>query len=367
MDLVIKNARLINDEIVNIFIENGIIKNISSENNLDRLEKKYKIIDINKSYISSGWIDSHTHTYPAYKPYSSTPDDSGYKTGVVTVVDAGTCGVDDVDIFYESLKEYKTKVYAFLNISKIGLAKIDELSDMKNLDFELAEKYLEKYPNFLLGLKARISRSIVKENGIKPLEKTINFIKNKNLKLMVHVGNAPPTIQEILNLLGKNTILSHYLNGKTNSILNEDKIIKEFTEALERGMLLDVAHGTESFAFSTGRIAKREGIPLHLTSTDIYDSNRENGPVYSLAKVMTKLLYLGYTLEEVINSVTKNPAEIFQLKNTGEIKVGNLADFTIFEIVKKETSLVDSNKEEVIFDREIVPKSVIIDGEYIEI
>lgn len=368
MNLLLKNAKLINDELINIEIKNGIIYKIFKDGeNQSNLSKNYEVIDLNGSYISSGWIDSHTHTYPAYKPYSSDPDSSGYKTGVTTVIDAGTCGANDIDIFYEMRKKYKTRVYALLNISKIGLSRIDELSDLNNINFSLVDKYLEKYPDFLVGIKARISKSIVKDNGVKPLELAVKYIKNKDLNLMVHIGNGPPTIKEILNLLGKNCIISHYLNGKKNNILNNNKIIDEFIKAKNRGMKLDIAHGTASFSFEIAKIVKNSEIDLDLTSTDIYDSNRENGPVYSLAKVMTKLLYLGYSLEDVINSVTKNPANTFNLKNLGEIKVGNYADFTIFNIINKEVELVDSMNERIIYNKEIIPQSVIINGEYIKI
>lgn len=318
-------------------------------------------------YISSGWIDSHAHIYPAYKPYSSDPDSSGYMTGVTAVIDAGTCGADDIDIFYGMLKKYKTKVFALLNISKIGLSRMNELSDLKNIDFDLVDEYLRKYSDFLVGIKARISKSIVKENGIKPLKLATNYIKNKDLNLMVHIGNGPPTIKEILKLLGKNCIISHYLNGKENNILEDGKVMLEFLEAMERGMKLDIAHGTASFSFNVAKVVKESGIRLDLISTDIYDSNRENGPVYSLAKVMTKLLYLGYSLEEIIDSVTRIPSKLFKLKNMGEIKIGNCADFTIFEIVKKEVELVDSTNKKINYGLEIVPRSVVIDGEYIEI
>lgn len=125
--------------------------------------------------------------------------------------------------------------------------------------------------------------------------------------------------------------------------------------------------GQQVFSFNVAKVVKESGIRLDLISTDIYDSNRENGPVYSLAKVMTKLLYLGYSLEEIIDSVTRIPSKLFKLKNMGEIKIGNCADFTIFEIVKKEVELVDSTNKKINYGLEIVPRSVVIDGEYIEI
>ena len=45
-------------------------------------------------------------------------------------------------------------------------------------------------------------------------------------------------------------------------------------------------------------------------STDIYIRNRENGPVYDLATTMEKLRVVGYDWPEIIEKVTKAPAEI---------------------------------------------------------
>lgn len=46
------------------------------------------------------------------------------------MIDAGTSGADNVDEFYDSVKNRKTHVYSLLNISKTGLYAQNELADM---------------------------------------------------------------------------------------------------------------------------------------------------------------------------------------------------------------------------------------------
>ena len=57
-------------------------------------------------------------------------------------------------------------------------------------------------------------------------------------------------------------------------------------------------------SFLVAEYAKAQGIKPDTISTDIYRGNRIHGPVYSLANVMTKFLYLGYSLQEVVSAVT---------------------------------------------------------------
>ncbi|PHB04699.1 amidohydrolase/deacetylase family metallohydrolase, partial [Bacillus pseudomycoides] len=65
-------------------------------------------------------------------------------------------------------------------------------------------------------------------------------------------------------------------------------------DAVNRGVHLDVGHGNASFSFKVAEAAKRHGIAFNTISTDIYRKNRIHGPVYSMAHVLSKFLYLGY-------------------------------------------------------------------------
>ena len=70
-------------------------------------------------------------------------------------------------------------------------------------------------------------------------------------------------------------------------------------------------------------------------STDIYIRNRENGPVYDLATTMEKLRVVGYDWPEIIEKVTKAPAE-FPFNAKGTLEIGKDADLTIFTIQAEE-------------------------------
>ncbi len=94
-----------------------------------------------------------------------------------------------------------------------------------------------------------MSSSVVGENGITPLARAKAIQQeNDDLPLMVHIGNNPPNLDEIADLLSSGDIITHCYNGKPNRILNPaGELRSSITRALQRGVRLDVGHGTASF------------------------------------------------------------------------------------------------------------------------
>lgn len=325
------------------------------------------MIDCGGAYVSSGWIDMHVHAFPAFDPYGDEIDEIGVKQGVATIVDAGSCGADRIGELAASARSAKTNLLAFLNISRIGLSRIDELSELAWLDGEQACEAVAQYPDLIVGLKARISRSVVGDSGIAPLRIARELSTATGLPLMVHIGSAPPAIEDVLSHLREGDIVTHYLNGKPNNLFDaEGRPIPALLDALDRGVRLDVGHGTASFSFRVAEAAKRHGIGLHTISSDIYRGNRLNGPVHSLANVMSKFLYLGYSLQEVVAAVTSNAALWLRRPELGRIQAGDRAHLTIFDVREESVSLVDSEGIERKANQRIVPRGVVANGEFME-
>lgn len=78
----------------------------------------------------------------------------------------------------------------------------------------------------------------------------------------------------------------------------------------------------------------------------MYRGNRLGGPVYSMANLLTKFLTLGYSLQEVIDGVTVNPARWLGKPELAHIKVGEPANVTLFSVQDQEVTLIDSEGEE---------------------
>lgn len=359
-DLLLRRARLVDDTLTDIAIQDGKIAALG-----EIRAPSHKTIELDGNYyVSAGWIDSHVHCYPNSPIYHDQPDSVGIATGVTTVIDAGSTGADDVDDFYQLTRQAATDVYALLNISRVGLIAQNELANMANIDAEAVKQAVQRHPDFIVGLKARMSSSVVGENGITPLERA-KAIQQQNgeLPLMVHIGNNPPNLDEIAELLSSGDIITHCYNGKPNRILTpEGELRGSIVRALKRGVRLDVGHGTASFSFEVARRAIAMGILPDTISSDIYCRNRIDGPVRSLALVMSKFLAIGMSLPQVIACVTSQAADGLRLSRKGRLEVGYDADLTLFTLASTPTLLVDAEKESLQADKILLPLAAIRAG-----
>lgn len=359
-DLLLRRARLVDDTVSDIALKDGKIAALADVDG-----PALKTIELGgECYVSAGWIDSHVHCYPKSPIYHDQPDSVGIATGVTTVVDAGSTGADDIDDFYTLTREAATEVYALLNISRVGLIAQNELANMANIDADAVREAVKRHPDFIVGLKARMSSSVVGENGIMPLEcaKAMQA-QNGDLPLMVHIGNNPPDLDEIAERLSAGDIITHCYNGKPNRILTpQGELRASVTRAISRGVRLDVGHGTASLSFAVAKRAIELGILPHTISSDIYCRNRISGPVHSLANVMSKFLAIGMSLPQVIECVTANAADGLRLKQKGRLQVGLDADLTLFTLKRQPTVLVDAENDSLQAEQLLVPLAAIRAG-----
>lgn len=131
-DLVIRRARLADEQLVDIAVQGGKIAEVGQL--ADDVRGHQQLDLAGNCRLSAGWIDSHVHCYPSSPIYHDEPDLVGTACGVTTVIDAGSTGTDDVEAFYALTRNAKTNVFAFLNISRIGLLRQNELADLADID-----------------------------------------------------------------------------------------------------------------------------------------------------------------------------------------------------------------------------------------
>lgn len=360
-DLLVKNGKLIDESQIEIAIKDGVI--VAVDKTLEGAA--VVVLDLSgESYVSAGWIDGHVHCYEKMSLYYDFPDEIGISKGVTTVIDAGSTGPKNIGDFYQSAKSVKTNVLALINISEWGIVAQDELADLTKINHDLVHQALRQYPDFIVGLKARMSKTVVGNNGIIPLEMAKEIQKdNGDLPLMVHIGSAPPELSEILSRLDRGDIVTHCFNGKENGILASDDQIKTFVwDAYRKGVIFDIGHGTDSFNFHVAEVALAAEMIAATISTDIYHRNREDGPVHDLATTIEKILEVGYQLPDLIDKVTAKPAEFFRLTKKGHVAKGFDGDLTIFNIVKQDKILTDSNGNQRVSHTRIIPQKAIVGG-----
>lgn len=309
----------------------------------ESLEREGEVLDAKGAYVTPGFIDIHAHCYP--KAFlGMSPDVLGLDREATTILDAGSSGaVTYEDFRINHIDKAQTKVFTLLNVSKEGLIYGHELNDLSKVDLGLVRETVARHRDNIVGLKARASASVVGEQGLKPIAMAADIAHELALPLMVHIGNYPPALKDVLGLLDRGDIITHAYHGKPGGILTpeRDAIIPEALAARERGVRFDVGHGVASFSFRTFERALELGFDCDSISTDLHVQNY-NGPVYSITSVLSKLLNCGETLEQVVSKCTSVPAGFFGLAGLGHLNVGDVADLNLVNVVDCDEAVEDS-------------------------
>jgi len=183
------------------------------------------------------------------------------------------------------------------------------------------------------------------------------------MPMMVHPGNTPIALTDILSELRNRDILTHCFHGLEHGILNEQgNVLDEVREASKKGVILDVGHGRGSFSFEVAEKALAQGVPPKTISSDLHRYN-VFGPVYSLATTVSKFLHLGLTLDESLEKVTSTPAKLLGIDDRlGNLRKGSIADISIFELKEGSFSFEDTMGKTVTGRRLLDPAAVIKSG-----
>ncbi len=327
------------------------------------------VIDAEGRYVTPGWIDVHVHVFPDVTHYGIEPDPTCIARGATTVVDAGSAGADIFPGFRKYVIEAaQTRILAELNISSQGMitVKVGELSLLELADVDACRRMIEANRDLLIGVKARLTRNTIvgEAAGLEPLHRAREAADAVDLPIMIHPQAAwCDSLDDILAVMKKDDILTHCFHNSTCGILDdEDRIRPSVREAIERGVLLDVGHGSGSFSWPVVEAALEQGVPPHTISSDLHIYNL-HGPVYDLANVMTKFLHLGLSLDDVIAMVTSVPAaSVLRRNDLGTLAPGAIGDAVVAEMQEGSFELVDARGVARTGSRNLEPAAVVKDG-----
>ncbi len=347
-DLIVRGARILDpaqemDRVGDIAVHDGKIVTVGDLGGVTA----HRVLAADGLIASPGWIDGHAHVFGGSVSGVDADRDAGIMTGVTTVVDAGSCGAGTWDGFREYVIERAaTRVLGYLNISLMP-SRGPRHGDWANFDqkttIRMAER--EAAAGRCVGIKVLASQTHCGNLTITPVKLARQAARFAGVGLMVHIGNAPPVIEDVLDLLGEGDIVTHCWHGKYGGLLGPDKQpLPQTRAAVERGVKFDIGHGSASFSFGTARRALDAGLPVHAISTDIHRGN-VTSPVVDQGTTMAKFLHLGFSLPEVIRLSTVGPAQLIGREDEfGTLRPGACADITLFRVVDGDFALTDSEK-----------------------
>ncbi len=321
-------------------------------------------IDATGQLVVPGLIDMHCHVFK-----NPSADRIGVNQGVTCVLDTGSAGPKNIDSFRELVVDTQaTRAFALCNIGSPGLpgVKGGHAATPELISLAGTVEAIERNPDFILGVKVLASSSHTGLMGIEAVKIGRKAASLTNTPLMVHLGNAPPVIEEILELLRPGDIVTHAYHGKVGGVLGyQRKVIPEFKAAVERGVIVDIAHGRASFSFDTCAAALDQGMPVHTISSDLHKGSMDRYAV-SLARTMSKLLDLGLTLEEVITACTVTPARTVRMDQhgIGTLEPGTAADVSLLRKTDEPHDVEDSEGQVRTLTEWLDPVGCLIEGRY---
>src|SRR5579864_7885043 len=159
-DLIIRGGRVIDpsirlDAIRDVAISGGRI--VAVESAIAGAEAD--TIDARGKLVVPGLLDIHTHTArSAHGPGPVLQD------GVTGWIEAGTQGADHIADTIAVARSSPQQGRVLINIGRAGILPEGDTMDIKRADVDAARNAIAKNRDFIVGVKARLSRDVAGEN-----------------------------------------------------------------------------------------------------------------------------------------------------------------------------------------------------------
>jgi dihydroorotase len=348
-DLLLQGGHVIDansklDGVRDVAIQDGKIAAIAAH---IPSSEAHKTIDVRGLYVTPGLVDIHVHVYAgtgmrdAYSgDHSVYPDGFTFRSGVTTVVDAGSSGWRNFPDFKEKIIDRaKTRVLVLLNIVGHGMGGGSIEQNLDDMDAKATAEVAGKYKDTVVGIKTAHYEG---PEWI-PVERAVEAGTLANIPVMVDFGTFRPErpFQDlVLKKLRPGDIYTHTYLDAVPMLDANGHVLPYLFEARKRGIIFDVGHGGGSFLFRQAVPAVRQGFVPDSISTDLHIDSMNSG-MKNMLNVMSKFLNMGLTLQDVIARSTLNPAREIKREDLGRLSVGAPADVAVLRLEKGDFGFVD--------------------------
>lgn len=307
-----------------------------------------KTADCAGLYVSPGLIDIHVHVFAgtneahSYAGDNSVyPDGFTFRSGVTTVVDAGCSGWRNFDTFKDTvIDRSKTRVLAMLNIVGHGMRGGEYENNLEDMKAGPTAELAKRHKGLIVGVKCAHYAG----PEWQPVETAVKAGEAADIPVMIDFGaNKPerPIGELFATKLRPGDIYTHCYSGLRNELGKDGKPNPALFAGRKRGIIFDVGHGGGSFRWSVAKACIDAGFPPDSISTDLHIGSMNDG-MKSQINVMSKLLALGLSVEDVIEQSTWNPAKEVKREDLGRLSVGSVADVTVMRLLEGDFGFVDS-------------------------
>src|SRR6266496_3060461 len=328
-DLLLKGGHVIDSRnrisaVRDVAIANGKVAAVAA--NIAPAEA-LKVVDASGHYVTPGLVDIHVHVYAgtgergSYAGDNSLyPDGFTLRSGVTTIVDAGSSGWRSFDDFKNRIIDRsRTRVLAMLNIVGAGMRGDKFEQNLADMEAKPTADMALRYKGIIVGVKTAHYAG----PEWAPVERAVEAGTQANIPVMVDFGaNRPerPMAELVTKKLRPGDIYTHTYSGLRNELDDSGRVNPGMREGRKRGVIFDVGHGGGSFAWRIAVPAMKEGFLPDSISTDLHIGSMNSG-MKDMLNVMDKFLAMGMSLDDVVLRSTWNPAKEIQHTELGNLSV----------------------------------------------
>jgi dihydroorotase len=351
-DLLLKGGHVIDPKnkitaIRDVAIAGGRIAEVATD---IAASKARKTVDVHGLYVTPGLIDIHVHVYAgtgAKSIYAGDlsvyPDGFTFRSGVTTVVDAGTSGWRNFPDFRQRvIDRAKTRVFALINIVSKGMSGEETVEqDTSEMDPKATADMALRNKDVVVGFKTAHFRGPEWTS----VDRALEAGRIAKLPIMVDFGKflpERPYADLVTKRLRPGDISTHCYRAAIPMLDENGRVRPYLREARKRGVIFDVGHGGGSFVFGQAVPAVQQGFLPHSISTDLH-GNSMNAGMKDMLNVMSKFLNMGMSIDDVVLRSTWNPAREIHHEELGNLTVGAPADVTVLSIEHGKYGFVDCN------------------------
>jgi dihydroorotase len=345
--IVIKGGHVIDaknniDGVMDVAIKDGKIAKVAKS--IDPKEA-VQVVNAEGKYVTPGLIDIHTHVF--YGNHADqylmdgtsavVPDGFSFRTGVTTMVDAGSSGWRTFPLFKkQTIDRSKTRVLAWLNVVGAGMRGGAYEQDVQDMNPKMAAMVAEEYKDYIVGFKLAHYEAY-DWDAVNQAVKAGNLA---HLPIMVDFGgndsHPPLSIQELFfKYLRPGDIYTHVfteLKRRDPIVDLKTRQLRPFVpEAQKKGIIFDVGFGGASFDFRQAIPALKAGFYPNSISTDLHTGSM-NAAMKNMLNVMSFFLAMHMSLPEVIKASTWSPAREIHHEELGNLSVGAPADVAVLNV-----------------------------------
>ena len=334
-----------------------------------------EVMPLHGRLVLPGMIDTHGHIYQHVTgKFGLNADLVGVYSGVTTVVDQGGPSCMTLPGFRAFIAQpAHTNVLCFISAYLVGGLEghyYPELYGPAQVNVAHTVRVARENADIVRGVKAHAEIGGASRWGLDVIRLGRQIAREAGLPLYIHLGQLWPEkpgthidpdalVRELVPLMDAGDILAHPFTRHPGGFISQEtgQVHPIVWAALERGVTVDVGHGSH-FSFDMARQTLQAGIRPFTLGADMHGYNVKTPDAgaeisenpffgvapFNLTNAMSKMLAMGVGLNEVVATVTSNPAKMLGMADRlGTIAPGREADISVLELRDGAYALSDNS------------------------